>query len=252
MSQNGSLMKLKKKRLKFKPHADASSSVDSILLTPEKPIALLAFGHGASAGMEHANMQNIATAFAERRIATFRYNFPFIHRGGGRDSNAVTLQTIRRAVAKARTLLPHVPLLAGGHSFGGRMTTIAQAELPLEIDGLICSSFPLHAPGRVSDDTKSQSEHERQKSLSLTRWPELHRTGLEPTSTSRHERKSKLSPISDRGATFTRTETDSSKRKRADTARSVTLQSGFETKTRLKTNAHNHIASCVHAMKSCI
>lgn len=145
-------MKPKRKRLKLKVEAKNVNSVDAILLVPEKPVALLVLGHGAGAGMEHDNMEQIACSMAAQGIATFRYNFPFIHRGGGRDSNQVTVDTIRRAVAKARTLLADVPLLAGGHSFGGRMSTVAQAESPLEgVCGLVCCAFPLHAPGKASD-----------------------------------------------------------------------------------------------------
>lgn len=142
----------KKKRIELKPYSNAPQSVDSILLSPQNPVALLVFGHGAGAGMEHANMNHIAEAMASRGIATYRYNFPFIHRGGGRDSKQVTLDTIHSAVAQARKLISGVPVLAGGHSFGGRMTTVAHGETDLEVDGLVCSSFPLHATGRSSDD----------------------------------------------------------------------------------------------------
>jgi predicted alpha/beta-hydrolase family hydrolase len=145
-------MKLSTKRIKLLPHEDAALKVDSILLRPDKPVALLVLGHGAGAGMTHANMESIALAMAAQGIATYRYNFPFMQRGGGRDKAQVTTDTIRSAVAKARKLIPNVPLLAGGHSFGGRMTTVAQAESPLEnVEGLVCCAFPLHAPGKASN-----------------------------------------------------------------------------------------------------
>lgn len=145
-------MKLKTKRIKLLPHKEATEKVDSILLSPENPVALLVLGHGAGAGLTHANMKNIAQAMGAQGFATYRYNFPFMQRGGGRDRAQVTTDTIRSAVAKGKQLSPNIPLLAGGHSFGGRMTTMAQAESPLEdIAGLICCAFPLHAPGKASD-----------------------------------------------------------------------------------------------------
>ena len=103
--------------------------------------------------MTHANMENIAQALARQQIATFRYQFPYMERGGGRDSVAVSLSTVRQAALKARELEPDLPLYAGGHSFGGRMTSLAAAEAPLEgVQGLIFFAFPLHAPGKASNE----------------------------------------------------------------------------------------------------
>ncbi len=102
-------------------------------------------------------MQSIAEALAARGIATFRYNFPYSENGRGRDSQAVCTETIRSAVQAAHKAAPDLTLLAGGHSFGGRMTTTAQAEEPIEnVAGLVLFSFPLHLPGRP--DTK-RAEH---------------------------------------------------------------------------------------------
>lgn len=114
---------------------------------------MVVLGHGAGADMRSASMQSIADALARQRIATFRYNFPFKENGrGGVDSPKVAVATVRSAVAEARRLAPELTLLAGGHSFGGRMTTTAQTEEPLEgVTGLILFSFPLHAPNRPSD-----------------------------------------------------------------------------------------------------
>jgi len=107
--------------------------------------------------MRHATMQKIAEALAEQRIATFRYNFPYSEKGSGRDSTATCVATIRSAVAAAREAAPDLSILAGGHSFGGRMTSTAQSEKPIEgVKGLVFSSFPLHMPGRP--DTK-RAEH---------------------------------------------------------------------------------------------
>lgn len=123
--------------------------VSAILLRPENTTHLLVLGHGASTNMRHATMERIADALAERGIATFRYNFPYSENGRGRDSAAVCVDTIRNACKAAREAAPDLPLLAGGHSFGGRMTTTAQAERPLDgVEGLVLFSFPLHLPGR--------------------------------------------------------------------------------------------------------
>ncbi|MGD9560752.1 MAG: alpha/beta family hydrolase [Pyrinomonadaceae bacterium] len=127
--------------------------VSAILMRPKGATHLLVLGHGAGADMRSASMNNIAKALAEQRIATFRYNFPFKEHGrGGVDSPKVATATVRAAVAEARRIEPKLPLLAGGHSFGGRMTTTAQSESPLDdVKGLALFSFPLHAPNRPDD-----------------------------------------------------------------------------------------------------
>lgn len=108
--------------------------------------------------MRSASMQKIAEALADRGIATVRYNFPFKEKGGGGvDSPKVATATVRAAVAEARRLEPKLTLLAGGHSFGGRMTTTAQSTEPLgDVTGLVLFSFPLHAPNRPDN---SRAEH---------------------------------------------------------------------------------------------
>ena len=113
--------------------------VSSLLLRPEAARWLLMLGHGASTDMRHRTLQTIAERLDEVGIATFRYNFPYMERGGGgRDSQAVTLATVRSAVAAAHLAAPDLPLLAGGHSFGGRMTSLAAADTPLEhVQGLV-------------------------------------------------------------------------------------------------------------------
>lgn len=124
--------------------------VSAIMMRPKASKYLLVLGHGAGADMRSSAMQNIAEHLAERDIATFRYNFPFKEYGrGGVDSLKVATRTVRAAVAEARRLEPKLTLLAGGHSFGGRMTTTAQSESPLDdVTGLVLFSFPLHAPNR--------------------------------------------------------------------------------------------------------
>ncbi|MCE7963110.1 MAG: alpha/beta hydrolase [Acidobacteria bacterium ACB1] len=132
--------------------------VSAILMRPEGATHLVVLGHGAGADMRSAAMTNIANALAENGIATFRYNFPFKENGrGGVDSPKVAVATVRSAVAAARRLAPELTLLAGGHSFGGRMTTTAQSEGPLDaVKGLALFSFPLHAPNRPSDARAAQ------------------------------------------------------------------------------------------------
>ncbi len=137
--------------------ADDKGDVTAILMLPDNAAHLLVLGHGASTNMRHATMQSIAEAMAERDIATLRYNFPYSKTGTVRNSTATCVQTIRNAIKAAHEVAPDLKLLAGGHSFGGRMTTTAQSEQPLEnVKGIVLFSFPLHLAGRP--DTK-RAEH---------------------------------------------------------------------------------------------
>ncbi|MBO0860815.1 MAG: alpha/beta hydrolase [Chloracidobacterium sp.] len=127
--------------------------VSALLTLPAGAGHLLVLSHGASANMRHATLQAIAERLADAKIATFRYNFPYMERGGGRDSQEVCTASVRSAVSAAHKAVPDLPLLAGGHSFGGRMTSTAASEAPLEnVGGLVFFSFPLHQPGKP--DTK--------------------------------------------------------------------------------------------------
>lgn len=132
--------------------------VSALLMRPDGATHLVVLGHGAGADMRSSSMQKIADALAEQQIATFRYNFPFKEYGrGGVDSPKVATATVRSAVAAARKLEPELTLLAGGHSFGGRMTSTAQSQEALDdVKGLVFFSFPLHLAGRP--DTK-RAEH---------------------------------------------------------------------------------------------
>jgi uncharacterized protein len=131
--------------------------VSALLVRPEDATHLLVLGHGASTDMRHATLRAIAERLAEVGIATFRYNFPYSENGKGRDPQAVCTATVRSAVAAARESAPGLPLLAGGHSFGGRMTSTAASESPIEgVVGLVFFSFPLHQPGKP--ETK-RAEH---------------------------------------------------------------------------------------------
>ncbi|HYK91761.1 MAG TPA: alpha/beta family hydrolase [Acidobacteriota bacterium] len=123
--------------------------VSSLLIRPDEAGCLLVLGHGASTNMRHATLQTISERMAAVGIATFRYNFPYMEYGKGRDSQAVCSATVRAAVAAAHDAAPDLPLLAGGHSFGGRMTSTAASEAPLDhVLGLVFFSFPLHPPGK--------------------------------------------------------------------------------------------------------
>lgn len=125
-------------------------AVSSLLLRPDGARWLLVLGHGASTNMRHRTLQTIAEHLADEDIATFRYNFPYMERGGGgRDSQAVSLATVRSAVVAAHAAAGDLRLAAGGHSFGGRMTSLAAAEAPLEdVRALVFFSFPLHPAGK--------------------------------------------------------------------------------------------------------
>lgn len=123
--------------------------VSAILIRPQNANALLVLGHGAGAGMRHRHLEAIAQALAAVGIATFRYHFPYMEKGGGRGSQKVDTATVRSATLAAQEISPDLPLFAGGHSYGGRMTYLAAAASPLpDVQGLIFFSFPLHAPGK--------------------------------------------------------------------------------------------------------
>jgi predicted alpha/beta-hydrolase family hydrolase len=144
------------KELKFLATQE-KGEVSALLLRPKDASHLLVLGHGASTNMRHATLQTIAERMAEAGIATFRFNFPYMEHGKGRDSQDVCTTTVRSAVAAARRASGKMPLLAGGHSFGGRMTSTAASESPLEgVVGLVFFAFPLHMPGKP--DTK-RAEH---------------------------------------------------------------------------------------------
>ena len=131
--------------------------VSALLLRPDNATHLLVLGHGASSNMRTALLQNIAGSLADVGIATFRYNFPYSEHGTGRNSNQTCIATIRSTVAAAHENAPELPLLAGGHSFSGRMTTTAASETRLQgVKGLVLFAFPLHMPGKP--DTK-RAEH---------------------------------------------------------------------------------------------
>jgi predicted alpha/beta-hydrolase family hydrolase len=133
---------------------DGGRGVSGLLQVPERARACCVFAHGAGAGMAHHFMASVASGLADRGVATLRYQFPYMERRAKRpDPPAVAQGTVRAAVAEAARLLPDLALFAGGKSFGGRMSSQAQAESPLPgVRGLAFLGFPLHAPGKASDE----------------------------------------------------------------------------------------------------
>jgi predicted alpha/beta-hydrolase family hydrolase len=131
---------------------DATTSVSALLDAPPDARAALVLAHGAGAGMDHAFMAGLAHALAARDVAVLRFQFPYMERGSKRpDTPAVAHAAIRAAIAEAARALPGVPLFAGGKSFGGRMTSQAQAARALEgVRGLIFVGFPLHPAKKPS------------------------------------------------------------------------------------------------------
>jgi predicted alpha/beta-hydrolase family hydrolase len=132
----------------------SGTSVSALALSSADPVAVFVFAHGAGAGMDHAFMAHLAQALAERRIATLRFQFPFMEQGSKRpDPPEVAHEAIRAAVKEAGARWPGVPILAGGKSFGGRMSSQAQAREPLPgVRGLVFVGFPLHPAGKPSVD----------------------------------------------------------------------------------------------------
>ena len=128
--------------------------VSGLLLAPTQARAVYVVGHGAGAGMRQKFLEAAAHGLGERGIATLRYNFPYMEAGGKRvDPPALCHVTVRAAVTEAARLMPKLPLIAGGKSFGGRMTSQAQALEPLPgVRGLAFLGFPLHPPGKPSVD----------------------------------------------------------------------------------------------------
>jgi uncharacterized protein len=134
--------------------AAGAVSVSGILIRPSKARACYVFAHGAGAGMTHKSMETIAAGLADRDIATLRYQFPYMEKGSKRpDAPAVAHAAVRAAVAEAARCCPGLPLIAGGKSFGGRMTSQAQAIDALPgVRGLAFFAFPLHPAAKPSSD----------------------------------------------------------------------------------------------------
>ena len=125
-------------------------SVSALLIRPDAAKALYLFAHGAGAGMTHKSMTSNAEGLAQRGIATLRYQFPYMEKGSKRpDPPRIAHAAVRAAAAEAARIAPDLPLFAGGRSFGGRMTSQAQADSPLpSVRGLAFLGFPLHPAGK--------------------------------------------------------------------------------------------------------
>src|SRR5437899_9074973 len=131
---------------------DDTQRVSGLLRVPPKARVCYVLAHGAGAGMEHPFMALVADGLAERSIATLRYQFPYMERGSKRpDTPKLAHATVRAAIAEAARRAPGLALFAGGKSFGGRMTSQAQAASPLSgVRGLVFLGFPLHPAGQPS------------------------------------------------------------------------------------------------------
>jgi predicted alpha/beta-hydrolase family hydrolase len=130
--------------------AVGDESVSALLLRPERAKALYLFAHGAGAGMTHKAMESCARGLAERGVATLRFNFPYMEKGSKRpDPPRIAHAAVRAAASEAARVAGELPLFAGGRSFGGRMTSQAQALQPLPgVRGLAFLGFPLHPAGK--------------------------------------------------------------------------------------------------------
>ena len=137
---------------------EAADTVSALLRLPANARACYVLAHGAGADMRHAFIEKAAVGLGERGIATFRFNFPYMEKKQGRpDQPAVAHAAIRAAVAEAARLCPGLKLVAGGKSFGGRMTSQAQSKAPLpDVKGLAFVGFPLHAAKKPSSE---RAEH---------------------------------------------------------------------------------------------
>ena len=133
---------------------DKERRVSGLLQVPVKARACYVVAHGAGAGMTHPFLAAIAKGLAERGVATLRYQFPYMEQRAKRpDSSRVAEAAVRAAVTEAARLVPNLPLFAGGKSFGGRMTSRAQAASPLTgVSGLVFLGFPFHPPGQPSEE----------------------------------------------------------------------------------------------------
>ena len=140
--------------------------VSALLERPAKARALFVMAHGAGAGMHHSFLSEVSAALAQRDVASLRYQFPYMERAGRRpDPPALCHTTVRAAVAAARDVEPALPLIAGGKSFGGRMTSQAQALEPLPgVHGIAFLGFPLHPPKKPS---LARADHLRKVSMPM-------------------------------------------------------------------------------------
>jgi hypothetical protein len=162
---------------------DDTHCVSGLLQLPSDPKACLVLAHGAGAGMRHPFLETLATELSARDVATLRYQFPYMERGSRRpDSPRLCHATVRAAVAEAARLVPDIALFAGGKSFGGRMTSQAQAASPLSgVWGIAFVGFPLHPPDKSSNESTSKRADERFRHLLDVKIPMLFLQGTRDT-----------------------------------------------------------------------
>ena len=165
---------IKPRKLKIKV-SDEIGTVSSLLLLPDEATSLLVLSHGAGAGMEHSFMETLAQRLAAHGVGTLRFNFPYMEKGkGAPDRPKKAHPTIRAALKKAMKYADGRMLLAGGKSFGGRMTSQVAALGELEaVQGVVYFGFPLHAPGKPG--------MERAAHLSDVKIPQLFLQGTRDT-----------------------------------------------------------------------
>ncbi len=144
----------------FRMGLSDGQSVSAVLRRPGEPGACLVLAHGAGAGMHHPFMAELAAALGARGVATLRFQFPYMEQGSKRPDRPVVAQmAVRAAAVEAASRLPGVPLFAGGKSFGGRMTSQAQADTPLpHVRGLVFVGFPLHPAGKPATERAAHLE----------------------------------------------------------------------------------------------
>ena len=140
-------MKTKKVSLSV---SESIGSVTGEIITTDDMTSLYVFAHGAGAGMNHPFMRRLSEELASLKIGTFRFNFPYMEKGGKRpDVPAVAEKAVIRAIERVHQAFPDIPLLAGGKSFGGRMTSQALSKKgDTPVKGVVFVGFPLHAPGK--------------------------------------------------------------------------------------------------------
>jgi predicted alpha/beta-hydrolase family hydrolase len=138
----------------------SGSQVSALLDRPQDAWLLYVLAHGAGAGMRHRFLESMAQALFDRGVATLRYQFPYMEAGARRpDSPAVAEDTVHAAVEFATKLAEGIPVIAGGKSFGGRMTSGAAAKTLPGVRGLVFLGFPLHAPGKPATQRADHLDH---------------------------------------------------------------------------------------------
>jgi predicted alpha/beta-hydrolase family hydrolase len=139
---------------------DGQRSVAALLTEAPDPFAFLVLAHGAGAGIRHPFLQGMAEALARHGVSVLRYQFPYIEAGSKRpDPPAVAQGAVRSAVSAGAEHAGALPLFAGGKSFGGRMTSQAEAADPLPVRGLVFLGFPLHPAGKPSMGRAEHLDH---------------------------------------------------------------------------------------------